>query len=215
MLKTLNFDHQNSKFLPESLAATEKTTTFAARMDTSSPFKIILRDLPDDGESRQWHLDDSFFKALDQQVIEHGDLDATLRVKQASGAFELTFCVKGDIQIPCDRCLELMTQPIDTEATLKARLGDHFEDDGDVITVPTDDAEFDVRWNLYEIIALAIPIHHVHTDGQCPTDIENYLTDDDSVDDDAKETATSTNRPTDSRWDALKALLDTKDKDNK
>ena len=172
-------------------------------MDTSSPFKINLRDLPDDGYNCEWHLDDSFFKALDQQVIEHGNLDATLRVKQASGAMRLAFHVQGEIQIPCDRCLELMTQPIDTEAILKARLGDHFEDDGDIITIPADDAEFDVRWNLYEIIALAIPIHHVHPDGECPEEVSQFLTDEQA------------DKPTDTRWDALKALLNPEDNDNK
>jgi len=175
-------------------------------MDTSSRFKILLRDLPDEGASHEWHLDDAFFEALDQQVIEHGDLDATLRVKQASGAFDLAFRVKGNIQIPCDRCLELMTQPIDTEATLKACLGDHFEDDGDLITIPSDEGEFDVSWNLYEVIALAIPIHHVHPDGQCPEEVEGMLVGDDAA----------INEPsTESPFAALRSMLDAQENANR
>ena len=174
-------------------------------MDTSSRFKILLRDLPEGGASYDWHLDDAFFEALDQQVIEHGDLDATLRVKQASGAFDLIFCVRGDIQIPCDRCLELMTQPIHTEATLKACLGNHFEDDGDLITVPADEAEFDVSWNLYEVIALAIPIHHVHPDGQCPEAVEQMLAGDD----------TPIDEPTESPFAALRSMLDAQENANR
>lgn len=165
-------------------------------MDTSGRFKINLRDLPDDGTSFEWHLDDTFFNALDEQEIEHGSLDATLRVNRKSGAYELLFRVKGDISIPCDRCLEPMTQPIDTEATIKARLGDQYEDDGDIITVPAEPGELDVAWNLYEIIVLAIPIYHAHPDGECSDDV-NALFNSDEPDD----------SPTDSRWDALRGLL--------
>ncbi len=166
-------------------------------MDTSGRFKINLRDLPDAGESRSWHLDDDFFCGLDEQEIKHGSLDATLRVNRKSGAYELLFRVKGDISIPCDRCLEPMTQPIDTEAVIKARLGDQFEDDGDIITVPAETGDIDVAWNLYEIIALAIPIYHVHPDGECRDDINDLFRADAPQD-----------APADTRWDALKALLD-------
>ena len=166
-------------------------------MDTSDRFRINLRDLPDDGESRSWHLDDAFFDGLDEQEIKHGSLDATLRVNRKSGAYELHFCVKGEISIPCDRCLEPMMQAIDTQATIQARLGDQYEDDGDIITVPADKGELSVAWNLYEIIALAIPIYHVHPDGECRDDI-NALFQDDAPQD----------TPADSRWDALRSLLD-------
>lgn len=166
-------------------------------MDTSGRFKINLTDLPDTGESRCWHLDDTFFDELDEQEIKHGSLDATLRVNRKSSAYELDFCVKGEVTIPCNRCLEPMVQTIDTQATLEARLGEQDEDDGDIITVATIPGELDVAWNLYEIIALAIPIYHVHPDGECSEDINEFFAE--TQDDD---------QPTDMRWDALKALLD-------
>ena len=166
-------------------------------MDTSGRFKINLRDLPDDGASFDWHLDDTFFNALDEQEIKHGSLDATLRVNRKSGAYELDFRVKGEVSIPCNRCLEPMVQTIDTQATLEAKLGEQDEDDGDVITVAAIPGVLDVAWNLYEIIALAIPIYHVHPDGECSDDINALFAEE--QDDDS---------PTDTRWDALKALLE-------
>lgn len=166
-------------------------------MDTSGRFKINLTDLPDTGESRCWHLDDTFFNELDEQEIKHGSLDATLRVNRKSGAYELLFCVKGEVIISCDRCLEPMVQAIDTEAALVARLGEQDEDDGEIITVASTPGELDVAWNLYEIIALAIPIYHVHPDGGCSDEI-NALFQDEAPQD----------TPVDSRWDALRSLLD-------
>ncbi len=166
-------------------------------MDTLGRFKISLTELSEENNTFSWHLDDDFFSDLDEQEIEHGSLDATLRVNRKSGAYELLFSVKGNINIPCDRCLEPMTQPIDTEAAIEVRLGNHYEDDGEVITVPETEPEVNVAWNIYEIIALAIPTYHVHPDGGCNEEINRLFGSD-------KEDFT----PTDSRWDALKSLLD-------
>ena len=167
-------------------------------MDTSGRFKINLTALPSDGATFNWQLDDAFFDALDEQEIQHGNLDVTLRVNRKSGAFELHFQVKGDVCIPCNRCLEPMTQPIDTEAAITVKLGEQYDDDGEVITVPETEPEVDVAWNLYEIIALDIPIYHVHPDGQCSEEVNQLFAQEQDEDD----------KPNDSRWDALKALLD-------
>lgn len=140
-------------------------------MECPRPYTIVLHDVPADGATLVWHLDDDFFKALDQTEIEHGSLDATLRVRHKADAFELQISMAGTVEIPCNRCLEPMTQEIDTQATLDVALGETFNDDGETITAPADSAELDLAWNLYEIVVLGIPIQHAHTDGQCPVDV--------------------------------------------
>ena len=140
-------------------------------MECSSLYNIALRDVPTEGSTLTWHLGDDFFEALDQHEIEHASLDATLRVRHKAGAYELDIAMVGDVEIPCNRCLEPMTQHIDTEATLEVKLGEAYDDDGDIITVPADKAELDLAWNLYEIVVLGIPIQHSHPDGQCPIDV--------------------------------------------
>ena len=144
-------------------------------METLSRFEIDLNRGADAAEELRWHLDDGFFGALDAELIEHGDLDATLRVHRAPGAFQLEFAVTGEVGIPCDRCLETMRQPIDSVQTLRVNLGSEHSDDGDVITVPADAPTLNVAWNLYEVIALAVPIHHVHPEGQCSSDMAELL----------------------------------------
>ena len=51
-------------------------------MDTTGRFKIDFRDLTEGEITQRWNLDDSFFNALDEQEIKHGQLTATLRVKR-------------------------------------------------------------------------------------------------------------------------------------
>ncbi len=193
-LSTFNF--QLSTFLRYSLVSPEKRSTFAARMEISSRYKINLDEVPADGLERSWHLDDAFFSELDEQEIEHGSLDAVLRVNKVSEAYEFHFEVKGHVTVPCDRCLEPMQQSIDAHDTIKVVRGQTLEDDGDQITVPSDNPEWDVAWNLYETIALAIPISHMHPEGLCTGYIAQLLEQDEVV-----------QPQTDSRWDALKGLL--------
>lgn len=170
-------------------------------MGTLDSYIVSLHDVTDGNVSYQWHVDDDFFSAVGGTEIRQGSLDVTLRVKETSGTFALDFQFEGTVQIPCDRCLELMDQPIAARRSLRVRLGDEFMDDGDVITVPQTDPTLNVAWNLYELIALEIPIRHVHPHDECNAP----LPDDDDWDGDNVETPS-----VDSRWDELKKLMNNK-----
>ena len=174
-------------------------------MNAQELFQVDFRELTAGELTRTWHLDDSFFCALDEQEIEHGELTATLRVKKKAAGYLLNIHATGTVEIPCDRCLAPMTQPIDAEDEIEVSLGETLEDDGDRITLPEDRPVLNVAWNLYETIALAIPIAHVHPDGECAEDVSQYLVADDEPVQDSSE-GEAPQQPTDSRWDALKGL---------
>lgn len=176
-------------------------------MDTTGRFKIDFRDLTEGEITQSWNLDDSFFNALDEQEIKHGQLTATLRVKKKAAGFLLEIHANGIVEIPCDRCLAPMTQPIEAQDVIEVKLGEDFDDDGDRIILPEDAPILDVAWNLYETIALAIPIFHTHPEGECAEDISQYLVGDDEPESDDSDGNASDSHPTDTRWDALRVLL--------
>ena len=163
-------------------------------MSESSKYSINLKSIGLDKEQFVWTLDDDFFAGLDQELISRGSVRVTLRVIKTSGNFRLLFDVEGQVTVPCDRCLEPMQQPVQGAHELSAVLGETYQDDGDVITVPDETGIVNLAWNLYEIVALLIPIAHVHPEGQCNTDMAQLL---------SRHTAQG---QTDHRWDALKAL---------
>ena len=175
-------------------------------MDTSGHYRIDLRDLKDGEISRFWELNDDFFSALDEQEIKHGKLSATLRVKKKAAGYQLDLHATGTVEIPCDRCLEPMLQPIEAEDSIEVRFGNAYDDDGERITVPEERPVLDISWNLYETIALAIPLFHAHPNGECPAEVSQYITSDDEPNRGDGE-GDSIEEPSDSRWDALKALL--------
>ncbi len=170
-------------------------------MGTLDSYKVALRDMTPDTVSYQWHVDDDFFSAVEGPEIQQGAVDVALRVKRTSGAYELEFSFEGVVSVPCDRCLESMDQPIAAQRTLRVRLGSKFEDDGDMITVPEEDGTFNVAWNLYELIALEIPLRHVHPENECSAILPNNGENDDTQ---------PQGETTDPRWDALKKLVNNK-----
>ena len=144
-------------------------------MSELSNYSINLNDISPDNEVRRWTLDDAFFASLEQELINGGRIEVTLRVKKTTDAFKLQFQVDGEVTIPCDRCLDPMQQPIHGSDLLDVKLGDTFSDDGELITVPEAEGIIDLAWNIYEIVALHIPTSHVHPEGLCNTDMTRRL----------------------------------------
>ena len=69
--------------------------------------------------------------------------------------------------VPCDICLDPVEQSIETTQRLEVKLGKENSEEDDLVTVAEDEGILDVAWYLYEFIALAIPIKHVHAPGKC------------------------------------------------
>ena len=130
-------------------------------------YTVDLKGMQSDTVSYRWQVDKDFFSAVQGPEIKQGLLDIALRVKQTSGAYELEFQLKGEVEVTCDRCLEPMSQPVDALCVLRVRMGDDYADDGDVVTIPERDGTINVAWNIYEFAALQIPLRHVHPDGEC------------------------------------------------
>ena len=137
-------------------------------MSSLESFIIDLRAVGDSPVTYGLCADDSFFKAMEASDVRRGSVNVTLVVaKKAAGYFDLTFRLEGSVIVPCDRCLEDLSQPIDAECRLMARLGERYSEDDDLVTVDAEDGTIDVAWFVYEFIALDIPIKHVHASGEC------------------------------------------------
>ena len=115
----------------------------------------------------EFDLDKAFFEALDETEVESGSLHVSLSIRKASGFFELLFHTVGTVDITCDRCLDLMEQPIETDNRLVVKLGSTNSEEDDTVMVDENEGILDTSWYIYEFIALAIPIQHVHAPGKC------------------------------------------------
>ena len=165
-------------------------------------FKIDLKGLTAEATALEFDLDKGFFGALDQTEVESGALHVSLSIRKASGFFELQFHTVGTVDIVCDRCLDLMEQPIETDNRLTVKLGSTASEDDDTVTVDENEGILDTSWYIYEFIALAIPIQHVHATGKCNPAMMKALEElsaDRSGDEESSQAV-------DPRWEALKKL---------
>jgi uncharacterized metal-binding protein YceD (DUF177 family) len=136
-------------------------------MCSQETYTIDLKGLTEDLTVRDFNLDDEFFRALDGSQLEHGALHVSVSIRKMTGFFDLQFHTVGSVTISCDRCLDDMDQPIETDNHFVVKLGDTYSEDDDTVIVDENEGMLDLSWFIYEFIMLAIPIKHVHAPGKC------------------------------------------------
>ena len=164
--------------------------------------KIDLKGLKEEKSSLMFDLDDGYFEALDGADVKRGSLHVSVSIRKATGFFELLFHTEGTVIIPCDRCLDDMAQPVETDNRLVVKFGSEYSEEDDIIVVPEDEGILDTSWIIYEFVALVIPIRHVHAPGKCNpamTQALEELSADRSSDEES-------NQPIDPRWEKLNSL---------
>ena len=164
--------------------------------------KIDLKSLKEEETSLEFDLDDTYFEALDDAEVKKGSLHVSVSIRKATGFFELLFHTAGTVIIPCDRCLDDMDLPVETENRLVVKLGSEYSEEDDVIVVPENEGILDMSWLIYEFVALVIPIRHVHAPGKCNAAMTKTLEElsaDRSSDEESSQSI-------DPRWEALLKL---------
>lgn len=164
-------------------------------------FRIDLTGMPEGITPLALDMDDDFFEGVGGTETHRGSVHAYLEIDRRGKLFSIHVAAQGHVVVSCDRCLDDMEQPVSVDDRIEAKLGESGPDDEDVIVVGEDEGILDLSWPLYELVALAIPVRHVHAPGKCnPAMIrvlEEHL---------ATRSGEEDDEPTDPRWDALKKL---------
>lgn len=181
-------------------------------MGTLKTYQIDLKKLsPSETYTFDYVLDNAFFESVDGPEVRQGDVNVSLAVLRMASAFELEFRINGKIVVTCDRCLEDMFIPVETINRLIVTFGDQYAETSDEQVIISEEEGFiNVAWYIYEFIALAIPMKHVHEPGECDEAMVAKLSEI-CVDDIKEEGLTSeqaeSGQPIDPRWDALRHLI--------
>ena len=165
----------------------------------------------------EYLLDNQFFANIGGEDIQKGKVNMQLTISKKGGAFDLSFTFNGIVIVPCDRCLDDMDLPIETSAHLIVKFGkDYSEESDEIVVIPETEGIINLAWFLYEFVALAIPIKHVHAPGKCNKQMTSKLkkhspkSDDEQSFDGADDVIiTDDDRDeerTDPRWGPLKGL---------
>lgn len=170
---------------------------------------------------KEYSLENKFFVDIDGTEVQKGRVKVSLTIKRSSVMFEMNFQIDGVVMVPCDRCLDDMELPVSTHNRLVVKFGKEYAEESDeVVVIPEDEGEINLAWFIYEFIALAIPMKHVHMPGKCNKTVSSKLKkhtarsvdSDDEYDDDSNEDASADEDiddvQSDPRWDALKGLVE-------
>lgn len=191
-------------------------------MGKFTEFKLQLKTLPQGEHSFEYRLGKQFFVNMESADIHDADLHVGLSVVVKADVYQLHFTISGTITLLCDRCLDSLLWPIDTTYDINVKFGDDYNDEADdFLVIPFSNNYLNVAYMLYDTVALAIPIKHVHAPGKCnrqmtamlrkhkasrPDDPDAQLEEQlmDEMDSMEADVDNETTAETDPRWDALK-----------
>ena len=180
-------------------------------METLKRYQIDLKNLsPAKTYKFDYVLDNDYFKLIDGSEVKQGNVNVLLHVRRTSSAFELDFRSEGVVAVTCDRCLEDLEIPVEATNRLVVTFGKMYSEISDEqIIVSEEEGSINVAWFMYEFVALAIPMKHVHKFGECnetmASKLKELCVDEQDQAEGDLETGNS-RRTTDPRWDALRNL---------
>lgn len=185
-------------------------------MGKFSQYNVSLKGLSDGVHTQTFKLGREFFANMENEDIRDADVDVTLTIKVAAGRYDLEFVCKGEVVTLCDRCLDDLHLPIDASYRIMVEYGEGYNDDSDtLLIIPKTEPSLNVAYMIYDTVALAIPVKHVHPMGKCNRQMSALLrkhraksTDEDAALEEElmDQIDCVDDAPTDPRWDALKGL---------
>lgn len=146
-------------------------------MQSGNLLNINLTRTAEVSERHEIELTDRFFANLEQEEISGGEVHATIVVRaSAADIYHVTIDVNGKVTVPCDRCLDPLDIEIEATETLRVKDADPDDSDGDeMLYLDAGKCCYDFSWQVYEIIATALPIQRIHAAGQCNEDVACYI----------------------------------------
>ena len=171
-------------------------------MYQSESLKIDLKGLQEGLTTLEYTLDDTYFQEIESSEISAGQVHVKVEIRKTRMFWELMLHTKGLVTIPCNLCMDDMEQPIAADNRLVVKLGEENNEDDELVIVDEDEGILDLSWYIYEFIALAIPIRHVHAPGKCNAAMMKVL-EEHSTDRSSDEESTTSVDP---RWEKLKNI---------
>jgi len=171
-----------------------------------SQYTIPFSGLKEGKHLFDFSADHRFFAEFEESEIEKGSVSVQVELEKRTTYLRLTFILKGEVELICDRCLERYLQPIESRNLMLVKFSETETDDGDeVIYIHPAAYQVEVAKLIYEFIVLSIPIRHVHPEdsegiSRCDPEMLRKL-------EEYKATDLPENNPIDPRWNDLKNII--------
>ncbi len=119
-----------------------------------------------------------FFTSMECDDITAAELKVELTIDVRHEIYAMQFDISGEVDTPCDRCLDPVRLHLDEIYDLTVRYGADYDDTTDgVLVIPESETTFDVAPIIRDTVLLALPIRRIHPDGECNPGAEQVLRD--------------------------------------
>lgn len=143
-------------------------------------YTIDFTHFKTDVEHLSYRFGDDFFQGIEGSQILGGDVELSLTITPLPDhLYDLAFAYDGVVTLPCDRCLAPLEYEMGVDEQMNIKIGEALDDENDeFITLNGQEPKYDFTWIFYELLALHLPIQHVHEDPKdCDQDMLKYLVD--------------------------------------
>src|SRR4030042_5454264 len=123
----------------------------------SGLFTIPISGLKEGQHYFEFKIDKAFFEQFEESEVKEGELDTVVEADKRSSYVDLKVRISGTVNISCDRCLVVFSQPVDCVSRLLVKFGKNADDeDPDMITMPANEQDLDMKQYFYDEIILAL-----------------------------------------------------------
>ncbi len=145
-------------------------------MPSTDTLNIDLFAAAQSGNAVTFALTDSFFEHIEQDEVIGGTVrvEATVKAK-AADYFEVFYNISGNVRVACDRCLDEVTYDIETEDSTLIFYGEGEPTNDEAHILPPRTNTFNMAWDVYESIELALPLQRIHEEGGCNPEMISRL----------------------------------------
>jgi len=119
-----------------------------------------------------------FFQAFENEEIKGADVNVVCTASKRGTDILLDLEISGCVTVVCDRCLENLSLPVESEASLILRTregGEESADGREVLVHEPSEKEVDLGQVVYDYVCLSLPMQRVHPEGGCNPDVVRFL----------------------------------------
>lgn len=156
----------------------------------------------------RWQAGIKFFQKFDNAEILDAAVAVVAKAVKSGHYIGVDLDVQGSVTVPCDRCLEDLTLPVEAHPAFSVKFGEAActeeemrEGSREILFLDSADTDLDLSQVIYDYVCLSLPMQRVHAEGECNPDTVKFL-----GQEPANEEAAETNSP----FAALKGLFDEK-----
>lgn len=150
-------------------------------MISNNPYTIAFSGLANSEYDFDFNVGNDFFAEFLQSELKTGDCEVEVHLTKHSNFLELDINIEGSVEVECDRCLEILSLPVQFNSLLVVKFSDDIQEpeieindtQEDTLWICSQDKTLDLKQYIYDSINLALPISRIHPDDENGTSLCN------------------------------------------